>query len=99
MNKAELIDQMASDAGLTKMQANNALDAFTDSIILALGKGEKVTLVGFGTFSVTQRSARNARNPQTGAIIKLKAKKTPRFKCGSTFAAQIAGAKQAKKKK
>ncbi|OJW80262.1 MAG: DNA-binding protein HU [Bacteroidetes bacterium 46-16] len=97
MNKAELIDQIAKNAGLTKSQANDALDSFTDSVVAALKKGDKVTLVGFGTFSVTERSARNGRNPQTGETIKIKARKTPKFKAGSEFSAKIAGAKTAKK--
>jgi len=97
MNKAELIDQIAKDAGLTKAQANEALDSFTGAVVSTLKKGDKVTLVGFGTFSVTARSARNGRNPQTGETLKIKARKVPKFKAGSEFAAKIAGAKAAKK--
>jgi len=97
MNKAELIDQIAKDAGITKGQANDAINSFTDTVASALKKGDKVTLVGFGTFSVTQRAARNGRNPQTGEVIKIKASKSPKFKAGKEFATKIAGAKTAKK--
>jgi DNA-binding protein HU-beta len=97
MNKAELIDQIASGAGLTKTQANVALDSFTSAVVSTLKKGDKVTLVGFGTFSVTQRAARNGRNPQTGEVIKIKASKAPKFKAGKEFAEKISGAKKAKK--
>lgn len=93
MNKAELIDQIAKDAGLTKAQANTALDSFTNAIISTLKKGDKVTLVGFGTFSVSQCAARNGRNPQTGEVIKIKASKVPKFKAGKEFSTKIAGAK------
>src|SRR6185312_4110611 len=75
MNKAELIAKMADDAGITKTQANAALDSFTTAVTKTLKGGGKVTLVGFGTFSVSKRAARNGRNPQTGAVIKIKAKK------------------------
>lgn len=97
MNKAELIDQLAGDAGLTKAQANEALDSITGSIVTALKKGDKVTLVGFGTFSVSQRAARNGRNPQTGETIKIKASKVPKFKAGKEFSDAIAGGKKSKK--
>ena len=75
MNKAELIDKLAKDADITKTQANAAIDSFTNSVVGALKKGDRVTLVGFGTFSVSERSARSGRNPKTGAVIKIKAKK------------------------
>lgn len=97
MNKAELIDQIAKDAGLTKAQAHDSLDAITGAIVGALKGGDTVTLVGFGTFSVSARAARNGRNPQTGETIKIKASKTPKFKAGKDFATKIAGAKAAKK--
>ncbi len=97
MNKAELIDQVAKEAGLTKAQANTVLDSFTSSVTGSLKKGDKVTLVGFGTFSVAQREARNGRNPQTGAIIKIKARKVPKFKAGSEFSSKISGTKTTKK--
>jgi DNA-binding protein HU-beta len=97
MNKAELIEQIAKDAGLTKVQANEVLNSFTNAVVNTLKKGENVTLVGFGTFSVSQRSARNGRNPQTGEVIKIKARKLPKFKAGKDFATKIAAAKTAKK--
>ena len=75
MNKAELISKIADDAGITKTQANEALDSFVAAVTKTLKSGDKVTLVGFGTFSVSKRAARNGRNPQTGAVIKIKAKK------------------------
>lgn len=94
MNKAELIDKISKDAGITKVQANEALDSFTSSVVAALKGGDKVTLVGFGTFSVSERSARNGRNPQTGAVIKIKARKVPKFKAGKDFATKIGGKKK-----
>src|SRR6186997_2813279 len=85
MNKAELIAKIAEDAGITKTQANATIDSFVEAVTKSLKKGDKVTLVGFGTFSVTKRAARNGRNPQTGATIKIKAKKVARFKPGTEF--------------
>ncbi len=93
MNKAELIDKISKDAGLTKVQANEALDSFTSTVVATLKKGGRVTLVGFGTFSVSERSARNGRNPQTGAVIKIKARKVPKFKAGKEFATKISSKK------
>jgi len=89
MNKAELVSKIADDAGLSKAQANSALDSFTATVTKALKSGDKVTLVGFGTFSVSKRSARVGRNPQTGAAIKIKAKKVARFKAGKELAAKV----------
>lgn len=91
MNKAELVDKISKDSGITKSQANDALDSFTKNVVGTLKKGERVTLVGFGTFSVSKRSARNGRNPQTGEVIKIKARKVPRFKAGKDFATKIGG--------
>lgn len=85
MTKTELIDKMAKDANISKAAANKALDSFIDGIKKTLKKGNKVTLVGFGTFSVGKRAARKGRNPQTGAVIKIKASKTPKFKAGKAF--------------
>ena len=93
MNKAELIDTVSKDAGITKVQANEALNSFTDAVVAALKKGDRVTLVGFGTFSVSERAARNGRNPQTGAVIKIKARKVPKFKAGKEFSTKISGKK------
>ena len=89
MNKAELIDKIAKDSGITKTQANEALDSFTGAVVASLKKGDRVTLVGFGTFSVSERSARNGRNPQTGEVIKIKARKVPKFKAGTKFKAAV----------
>ncbi len=83
MTKADLIADMAGKAGISKVAAGKALDAFTDSICSTLCKGEKVTLVGFGTFSIYQRAARKGRNPQTGAVINIPATKVPKFKPGA----------------
>ena len=94
MNKAELIDKIAKDAGITKVQANDALDAFTGAVVASLKKGDRVTLVGFGTFSVSERAARNGRNPQTGAVIKIKARKVPKFKAGKEFSTKIGSGKK-----
>ncbi|MFA6151318.1 MAG: HU family DNA-binding protein [Chitinophagaceae bacterium] len=94
MNKADLIDKLSKDAGITKAQANTALDSFTDTVIATLKKGDRVTLVGFGTFSVSERAARNGRNPQTGAVIKIKARKVPKFKAGKEFSTRIASGKK-----
>jgi DNA-binding protein HU-beta len=89
MNKAELISKIADDAGITKTQANTALDSFVEAVTKTLKGGGKVTLVGFGTFSVSKRAARNGRNPQTGAVIKIKAKKVARFKAGKELSAKL----------
>lgn len=89
MNKAELISKLADDAGITKSQANIALDSFVEAVTKTLKGGGKVTLVGFGTFSVTKRAARNGRNPQTGEVIKIKAKKVARFKAGKELTAKL----------
>ncbi len=85
MTKAELIDKIASSAGLTKADASKALDATLDSVRMALKKGQKVTLVGFGTFSVAKRKARKGRNPRTGQEIKIAATKVPKFTAGKTL--------------
>ena len=89
MNKAELISNVADDAGVTKTQANASLDSFIEAVTKTLKGGGKVTLVGFGTFSISKRSARNGRNPQTGAVIKIKAKRVAKFKAGKELSAKI----------
>lgn len=89
MNKAELIEKIADGAGISKKEANAALDSFTEAVQKTLKKGDKVTLVGFGTFSVTKRAARNGRNPQTGATIKIKAKKVAKFKAGKELSGKL----------
>ncbi len=83
MNKAQLIDAIAGEAGLTKADAKKALDAFVKVTGDALKKGDRVALVGFGSFGVSARSARTGRNPQTGKEIKIPAKKVIKFKAGS----------------
>ena len=85
MNKTELVEAMAKEAGLSKKDSEAALKAFIDTVEGALKKGDKVQLVGFGTFEVSKRSAREGRNPQTGATMKIKASKAPKFKAGKAF--------------
>ncbi|NWF52749.1 MAG: HU family DNA-binding protein [Nitrospirae bacterium] len=85
MTKAELIDKIASGAGLSKADAGKALDTTLNSIKSALKKGQKVTLVGFGTFSVTKRKSRKGRNPRTGDIITIPAAKVPKFTSGKAL--------------
>ena len=85
MNKSELIDQIAESADLSKASAGRALDAATDAIAAALAKGDSVALVGFGTFSVSERAARKGRNPRTGEEIMIAASKTPKFKAGKAL--------------
>jgi DNA-binding protein HU-beta len=85
MTKTELVEKMAKEAKVTKAAAAKALDSFVDGVKKALKKGEKVTLIGFGTFSVTQRKARKGRNPRTGAEIKIAARKAPKFSAGQAL--------------
>jgi len=89
MNKAELIDAMAADANLTKADAKRALDAFVSATTKSLKKGDRVALVGFGSFSVAKRAARTGRNPQTGKEIKIAAKKVVKFKAGSELTGSV----------
>ena len=90
MNKKELVDKIAAKAGIKKVEAEKVLSAFENTVIEALKKGDKVTLVGFGTFSVTNRKARKGRNPQTGAEITIAARKSPKFVAGKNFKAIVA---------
>jgi DNA-binding protein HU-beta len=83
MNKAQLIDAMAADAGISKAQAKSALDSFTNNVGSTLTGGGRVSLVGFGSFSVSARAASDCRTPQTGAVIKIAAKKVAKFKAGA----------------
>ncbi len=85
MNKAELIDAVASSADLSKADATRSVDAVIDTITETLRKGDSVTLVGFGTFEVRARAARAGRNPQTGETIQIKASNSPAFKAGKAF--------------
>lgn len=85
MNKSDLIDSIAASSGLTKADAARALDATTANIARALKKGQSVSLVGFGTFSVKHRAARTGRNPRTGQAIQIKASNNPSFKAGKAL--------------
>lgn len=85
MNKSELTEAVAKEAELTKADAGRALDALIGAISKTLKKGDTVSLIGFGTFSVKKRAARTGRNPATGEAIKIKASKTPSFKAGKAF--------------
>ena len=85
MTKLELVDKMAKDAKVTKAAAAKAMDSFVDGVKKSLKKGEKVMLIGFGTFSVVQRKARKGRNPQTGKEIKIAARKAPKFSAGKAL--------------
>ena len=85
MNKSELIDAIAADAGLSKADAGKALDATLSAVTGSLRKGDAVSLVGFGTFQVKSRAARTGRNPQTGATIQIAAAKVPGFKAGKAL--------------
>jgi DNA-binding protein HU-beta len=89
MTREEIISQMAADAETTKVAAKAALDSFLDSVTKALKKGSKVSLVGFGTFSVSKRGARTGRNPQTGAAIEIPARKVAKFKAGKGLAEAV----------
>jgi len=89
MNKAELIDAIASDAGLSKADAKRALDGFVGATTSALKKGDRISLVGFGSFSVSNRAARMGRNPQTGQEIHIAAKNVVRFKAGSELSGKV----------
>ena len=89
MNKAELIDAIASHAELSKVDAKKALDAFIAATTNALKKDERVALVDFGSFSVSKRAARKGRNPQTGKEIKISAKKVVKFKAGSELSTKV----------
>lgn len=85
MNKGDIIEHIANGAGLTKADAGRALEALITAVEKALKKGDTVSIIGFGTFSVRKRAARKGRNPRTGAEIKIKASKTPAFKAGKAL--------------
>ncbi len=82
MNKGDLVEKIAAATGISKTSAAGAVDTFVDSVTSTLKKGGRVTLVGFGTFSVSQRKARNGRNPQTGSVIKIAARRVAKFTPG-----------------
>ena len=85
MNKTELVDAIAKETGLSKKDSEKAVKAFTEAVSKQLKKKGKVQLVGFGTFEVTKRAAREGRNPQTGAVMKIAASKAPKFKAGKAL--------------
>ncbi|CAN5615404.1 HU family DNA-binding protein [soil metagenome] len=89
MNKGDLIKKIATEAKISKTQATAALNSFISTTSIALKKGEKVTLVGFGTFGISERSARKGRNPQTGKVIQIAARKVVRFRAGSDLSTKI----------
>ncbi|QBA63919.1 HU family DNA-binding protein [Muriicola soli] len=89
MNKTELIDAMAADAGITKAAAKKALESFLGNVESSLKKGNRVSLVGFGSWSVSRRSAREGRNPSTGKTIHIKAKNVVKFKAGSDLSGAV----------
>ena len=94
MTKAELVDAVRDGAGIGKGQAEAAVEAFLDAVRKCLKKGEKLTLTGFGTFSVSNRKARTGRNPQTGEAIKIKAAKAPKFTAGKSLKEAVGGKKK-----
>ena len=89
MNKAELIDAIAAESKLSKADSKKALDAFVTATTKALKKGDRVALVGFGSFSIAKRAARKGRNPQTGKEIKIAAKKVVKFKAGNELSDKV----------
>jgi DNA-binding protein HU-beta len=99
MNKGQLIDAVASHAGLTKVQAEKALNAVIDTVSETLSKGDTVALIGFGTFGVAKRAARNGKNPRTGATIKIPARKVPKFTPGKGLKDVVNGLKKPAAKK
>ena len=99
MNKSELIAALTAKTALSKKDAEKVLNAFVDSVSASLIKGEKVQLIGFGTFDVKSRPARTARNPRTGAEIKIKASKAPTFKAGKALKDKVNAPAKKKGKK
>jgi len=93
MTKAELVTFMAKKAGLTKGKAEAALHGFTEAVTSTLKRGSKLALTGFGTFTVSNRKARMGRNPQTGAAIRIKATKVPKFTSGKSLKQAVSGKK------
>ncbi len=89
MNKSDLIDGMAEDAGITKAAAKKALESFLGNVEGSLKKGNRVSLVGFGSWSVSRRAAREGRNPQTGKTIKIAAKNVVKFKAGADLSSSV----------
>ena len=89
MNKTELVSSIAKETGLSKTKTNEVVDAFVSAVSESLGKGEKVTLVGFGTFTTSKREARKGRNPKTGEVINIPSKTVARFKAGSDLTKSV----------
>ena len=89
MNKAELIDAMASESGLSKADAKKALDGFINATTSALKSGDRISLIGFGSFSISERAARTGRNPQTGKEIQIAAKNVVKFKAGTELSSSV----------
>lgn len=89
MNKSQLIDAIAVEAGITKIQAKKSLEAFVNVTGATLKSGDKIALTGFGSFSVVEKPARTGRNPRTGAAIKIAAKKSIKFKAGAELTASV----------
>lgn len=83
MSKADLVEKIAKDVGISKAAAEKSVESFIEGVKMSLKKGQPVTLMKFGTFSVSKRAARKGRNPKTGEVLKIKAKKVPRFKPGT----------------
>jgi DNA-binding protein HU-beta len=94
VNKAELIDAIAKDSGLARADAAEAVDAILDTVTKTLRKGDEVSITGFGKFAVSKRGARIGRNPATGAALKIKASKAPKFTAGATLKAAVSGKKR-----
>ena len=94
MNKSDLINAMAEDAGITKAAARKSLESFLGNVEKTLKKGDRVSLVGFGSWSVAHRAAREGRNPQTGKTIKIAAKKVAKFKAGSELSDAVMSGKK-----
>jgi len=93
VNKTELIDAVAKDSGLARPDAAKAVDSLVSAVMKAMKKGDDVAITGFGKFSVTKRGARTGRNPATGAALKIKASKAPKFSAGATLKAAVNGKK------
>ncbi len=93
MNKTELIEAIAKDSGLSRADSARAIDSLVNTVQKTLKKGDEVAITGFGKFSVAKRGARNGRNPATGAALKIKASKAPKFTAGATLKASVSGKK------
>lgn len=98
MNKAELAEAVAADLDISRKQALEVIDSVLGNIVHSVVKDDKVSLVGFGTFEKARRAARNGRNPQTGAVVKIPATSVPKFKAGAEFKGLVSGKKKAPRK-